>query len=74
MDSDFRKSYLELKVIWKDDDMLELCVKVSNGRYSGITEVYDTPDSLFNFAKILEGYPNDIQEPYYEAVIILSFQ
>jgi hypothetical protein len=67
MDSDFRKSYLELKVIWKDDDMLELCVKVSNGRYSGITEVYDTPDSLFNFAKKLDGYPKDIYELYYEA-------
>ncbi len=67
MDSDFRKSYLELKVIWKDDDMLELCVKVSNGRYSGITEVYDTSESLFNFAKKLDGYPKNIHELYYEA-------
>jgi hypothetical protein len=67
MDSDFRKSYLELKVIWKDDDMLELCVKVSNGRYCGITEVYDNPDSLLNFAKKLKGYPSDIPELYYEA-------
>ncbi|MCP9761466.1 hypothetical protein [Lacihabitans soyangensis] len=67
MDSDFRKSYLELKVIWKDDDVLELSVKVSNGRYSGITEVYDTPETLFNFARRLEGYPSVNQELFYEA-------
>ncbi len=59
MDIDNRKSFLELKVIWKDDDMFELRVTVSNGRYYGTTEVYDTSDSLGNFAKTLLGYPKD---------------
>ena len=54
---DNQKSFLELKVVWKDDDMFELKVLASNGRYTGTTEVYDTSDSLGNFAKSLIGYP-----------------
>lgn len=57
MNKDRLKSFLELKVVWKDDDMFELKVLASNGRYSGTTEVYDTSDSLGNFAKSLIGYP-----------------
>ena len=37
--------------------MLELKVDCSNGRYSGITEVYETQQSLLTFAKSLKGYP-----------------
>lgn len=51
------RRFLKLKVIWKDDDMFELQVSVSNGRYSGQTEVYDTKASLLPFAKELEGFP-----------------
>ena len=32
---------LSLEVIWKDDDMIEIQVQVSNGRFSGTTEVYE---------------------------------
>jgi hypothetical protein len=51
-----RKSFLELKVIWRDDDMFELKVTASNGRYFGTTEVYDTKEKLANFAFLLKGY------------------
>lgn len=51
------KSFLELKIVWKDDDIFEVKVLASNGRYSGTTEFYDTSDSLANFAKSLAGYP-----------------
>jgi hypothetical protein len=54
---DNQKSFLELKVVWKDDDMFELKILASNGRYTGTTEVYDTSDLLGNFAKSLIGYP-----------------
>ena len=33
MDSDYKKSFLGLKVIWKDDHMIELSVKATNDRY-----------------------------------------
>ena len=49
--------YLKLKVIWKDDDMFELQVTATNGRYSGMAEVYDTKESLLPFADELIGYP-----------------
>lgn len=64
MEHDTRKSFLELKVIWKDDHMFEMQVTASNGRYSGITEVYDTTDSLAAFANSLYGFPKD------EAVLV----
>lgn len=54
---DNQKSFLELKVVWKDNDMFELKVFASNGRYIGTTEVYDTSDSLGNFSKSLIDYP-----------------
>lgn len=49
---------LKLEVIWKDDDMFELRINVSNGRFSGTTEVYEVDESLMQFAKELNGFPN----------------
>ena len=59
MDKDRLKSFLELKIVWKDDDMFALKVTASNGRYFGITEVYDTTESLLGFARTLTGFPKD---------------
>lgn len=58
MDKDKVKSFLELQIVWRDDDMFELKVTASNSRYFGTTEVYDTTESLFNFAQTLIGFPN----------------
>ena len=49
--------YLKLEVIWKDEHMFELKVSANNGRYSGITEVYEVSDSLLKFANELNGFP-----------------
>jgi hypothetical protein len=57
MEAITRKAFLELKVIWKDDDMFEMGVTASNGRYSGTTEVYDTTESLAAFASLLYDFP-----------------
>lgn len=48
---------LRLEVIWKDEHMFELQVNVSNGRYSGTTEVYEVDKPLLEFAQKLDGYP-----------------
>ncbi len=62
-----QESFLEMEIIWKDDDILELKVFASNGRYSGTTEVYDTSDSLIGFAKTLIGYPAENPTLTYQA-------
>jgi hypothetical protein len=67
MDKDRLKSFLELQIVWKDDDMFELKVTVSNGRYFGTTDVYDTTESLFSFAQALIGFPNDNKKLLHEA-------
>lgn len=67
MNNDNKKSFLELKVIWKDEHMFELRVIASNGRYFGTTEVYDTSDSLSDFAKSLLDYPMNEKPLMYEA-------
>lgn len=67
MDTDYRKSLLELKVIWKDDHMIELSVKATNERYMGTTEVYTTSESLQDFSRLLLGYPANGQVVAYEA-------
>ena len=57
--------FLQLEVIWKDDEMIELQITSNNGRYSGKTEVYDTQHSLLKFAKKIKGYPIDDEELSY---------
>ncbi|WP_293304441.1 hypothetical protein [Pedobacter sp. UBA5917] len=60
-------SYLILKVIWKDIHMLEIGVEVTNGRYSGKTEFYESAENLKKFATLLSGYPNGNNAAIYEA-------
>ncbi|MCH5716895.1 hypothetical protein [Niabella hibiscisoli] len=67
MHIDKLKSFLELQIIWKDDNMFELKVTASNGRYFGITEVYDTTESLFNFSQMLINFPHENNKAFHEA-------
>src|SRR5436190_14784495 len=67
MDKDKLKSFLELQIIWKDDDMFELKVTASNERYFGTTEVYDTKGTLSKFAQALIGFPNNNKNLLHEA-------
>ena len=60
------KAFIDFKVIWKDDDMFELQVIATNGRYSGVTRVYDTKRTLSQFAKQLEGFPTGNTTLFYE--------
>jgi hypothetical protein len=66
MDFNNRKTYLELELIWKDDDMFELRITASNGRYFGITGVYETSESLEDFAKSLFGFPKNDSTLFHE--------
>ena len=53
-----KEKKLKFEVIWKDDAMFELQVSSNNGRYSGITKVYEVSESLIKFADELKGFPN----------------
>jgi len=53
-----RKSFLELEITWKDNDMFELKITASNGYFYGCTEVYDTSKSLSDFSTTLIDYPS----------------
>ncbi len=61
------KSFLQLKVIWKDDDMFELKVIASNTDFYGKTEVYDQSESLSDFALSLIDFPKSDEVLFYEA-------
>jgi hypothetical protein len=67
MEKDNLKSYLELSIIWKDDEMFQLKVTATNCRYSGTTNVYDTSETLGSFANSLYRYPNENDILFYEA-------
>lgn len=69
MNSSIRKSFLELKSIWKDEHMFELKVIASNTYFKGETEVYDQFESISDFAKALIAYPKDDNILFYEAGI-----
>src|SRR5688572_2164250 len=51
------ENLLKFEVIWKDDDMIALRISANNGRYSGVTEVYEVSYSLLEFVKELKGFP-----------------
>jgi hypothetical protein len=57
---------LKLEVIWKDDDMLELEVTVSNINFRGVTQVYDTSESIKDLANKLGGFPKNEEPVFYE--------
>ena len=67
MTSNNRKSFLELKSIWKDEHMFALKVTVSNNKFTGETKVYDQYECISDFAKELIEYPKNDKILFYEA-------
>jgi hypothetical protein len=61
------KSFLKLKIIWKDDDMFEIKVTTSNTSFFGSTEVYDQSERLYEFAESLKTFPENNKILFYEA-------
>ena len=48
---------LIFKVIWKDDEMIEIQISVDNGRYSGTMKIYEVSKSLLKFVNELNQFP-----------------
>lgn len=67
MNLDREQSFLKLQAIWKDNDIFELQITASNGRYYGITEVYETAKSLEEFVNRLSQFPQNGQFLFHES-------
>lgn len=50
-------SFLRIEHVWHDDDMLEVKVTGSTGRFAGVTDVYTTPRAIRDLAKGIERFP-----------------
>ena len=61
-----KQIFLEFKIIWKDEDMLEIKISASNGLYAGSTNVYDQALCLHEFSMNLNGYPRNNRTLFYD--------
>lgn len=50
---------IEISVRWCDDDLVELGILASNGRFSGEVSAYASHDTATSFAATLQGFPNN---------------
>jgi hypothetical protein len=48
---------IEIKVVWFDDDIVELEVRASNGDFSGCAQLYADRDAPNSAATTLSGFP-----------------
>ena len=51
--------------MWFDDDVINLRISGSNGRFAGLVELYASHDSLPQLAKTIRGFPvstTDVRE------------
>ena len=53
--------FVKMKVIWVDDELIEVRIEISNKWFSGIGDVYLT-DSFAEFVQNLKGYPKDLSD------------
>lgn len=53
---------INFAVIWFDQDMIELVVTCSNGRFSGVAEIYLGHKELSEFAHSLQGFPCGVSD------------
>jgi hypothetical protein len=51
------KGGIEIETIWSDQDVVECRFSCSNGRFSGIAEIYMSHDGLSEMAGALKGFP-----------------
>ena len=69
--------FLKFRVIWKDDEMLELEVTATNSDFFGKTRVYVQPENLMAFALSLKEFPKESNILFYELgkkMVTLTFQ
>lgn len=53
---------IHLEVIWFDQDVIEIVLSCSNGRFSGQAEIYLSHSDLSEFADGLRGFPRNLSD------------
>lgn len=53
---------IELQVVWFDEDLTELQVRATNGRFAGCVLLYCAHEEIRQQADILEGFPVTIED------------
>jgi hypothetical protein len=53
---------IRVEVIWFDQDVIEIILSCSNGRFSGQTEIYLSHSDLSKFADGLRGFPQRVSD------------
>jgi len=53
---------IDLRIVWFDNDMLELRVIASNGIFVGETTFYESFECPTNFARSIAGFPSTSEE------------
>lgn len=56
------KALIRLVSIWEDDDLFEVCINATNGKFSGESNCYSTREEIQHFAKILTGFPKQVPD------------
>ena len=49
---------IEIEVVWSDQDVIKCQFRCSNGRFSGVAEVYMSHDDLPGIVAALKGFPS----------------
>ncbi|RDH82829.1 MAG: hypothetical protein DIZ80_11190 [endosymbiont of Galathealinum brachiosum] len=57
--------FISLDIIWQDQDLVEILIKSSNGKFYGETEVYTNYSELSDLALSLMGFPKSVSENIY---------
>ena len=53
---------IKLQIIWCDQDMIEIELSCSNGRFSGLAQIYLGHGGLSEFAAGLRGFPRSVSD------------
>src|SRR5215470_12112045 len=53
---------VQLEVRWFDQDVIECQFRCSNGRFSGMAEIYLSHDDLRKMAESLNGFPSAVND------------
>ncbi len=57
-----KENGIHLEVIWFDQDVIEIVLSCSNGRFSGQAEIYLGHSDLSEFADGLRGFPRNVSD------------
>jgi hypothetical protein len=54
------ESQLSIELVWEDNDLEELLISASNGRFSGTAQVYFGHGEVEDFANRIRGFPLEL--------------